>query len=155
MTENDTQHATNVSMDARLVGLSAQVVSFQKLMDERDKRYSERDVANKQAAQAALDSAAKAGEKTELALKEYKVASNEWRDTVKDLVGRMPSRTEVEVIVKNIDEKIGRLDRDMRAIGANAISTAGRGVGMTQMWGYIVQGLTLAMALGLGLHFGK
>lgn len=62
------------------------VDSLHALMDERDRRYSEIDKANKAALAVALATATKADEKTEQALKEYKMGANEWRDTVKDLI---------------------------------------------------------------------
>jgi hypothetical protein len=61
----------------------------EKFQAERDRRYEERDVANKAAVMAALASAERMAEKTEAALKEYKVGANEWRDTVKDLISGM------------------------------------------------------------------
>ncbi len=59
-----------------------------KFHQERDQRYQERDVANKMAVRAALDAADKASEKTEMALKEYKIGANEWRSTVQDVLAR-------------------------------------------------------------------
>ena len=151
----DDQHATNVSIDGRLSALSAQITSLDKLNEERDRRYEERDRSNKEAVRAALMSAEKASEKTESALKEYKIASNEWRDTVKDLVSRMPARTELEAIVKHVVEKISRLDVDIRPLGAAVNTASARGLGLNQMWSYVVQAITIAGALGLVLTFSK
>ncbi len=52
------------------------------LLDERDK-------ANKEAIKAAFMASEKASEKTELALKEYKIGADEWRDTVRDLINNL------------------------------------------------------------------
>ena len=86
--------------------VKADLRGLRDLMNERDKRYSEVDKASKEAVQAALAAAEKAvqaalaaaekaAEKTEAALKEYKTGANEWRDTVKDLIGNLrESRSE-------------------------------------------------------------
>ena len=80
---------------SELRALKAEFHAFKDLMAERDRRYEERDQANKDAIRAAFASAEKASEKTESALKEYKVGANEWRDTVKDLIGNLrESRSE-------------------------------------------------------------
>lgn len=66
--------------------LSAEFDGFRELMNERDCRYTERDLANKESVRKAFDAAEKLSERTEAALKEYKIGANEWRDTVKDLI---------------------------------------------------------------------
>ena len=75
--------------DPTLRELVAELDGFRELMDERDKRYEERDHANKEAVRAARDSSEKAGEKTDSALKEYKSGANEWRDTVESLISNL------------------------------------------------------------------
>lgn len=65
-----------------------------RFLTERDLRYKERDEANKQAVKEAMAAADKATEKTEIALKEYKVGANEWRDTVQDLIARQSGQTQ-------------------------------------------------------------
>ena len=80
--------------------LAARVDALKELSDERDKRYEERHVADqdavkaalaaaKEAVSAALASSEKAAEKFSDALAEYKKGANEWRDTVKDLIGNL------------------------------------------------------------------
>lgn len=64
-------------------------------MDERDKRYRMLDKSRNRAIEAALASMTRMADMTALALKEYKVGANEWRDTVKDLVAKMPTRAEL------------------------------------------------------------
>lgn len=94
--------------------------SLTKLMDERDKRYSERDTANKDAVKAALASAKEASDKTEEALKEYKLSANEWRDTVKDLVSLMPTKNEVRQQTEAFSDRIASMrsdfDHQMRSL---------------------------------------
>lgn len=65
-----------------------------RFQDERDRRYRERDESNKQAVKDAMAAADKAAEKTEVALKEYKVGANEWRSTVQDLIARQGGQSQ-------------------------------------------------------------
>jgi len=90
------------------------------IMDERDRRYAERDLAAKEAVRAALAAAEKASEKTEAALKEYKIGANEWRDTVKDLIAGLKEK---------------RSEHEGESIGKHAL------------WGYLVGGAGLAAAI--------
>lgn len=72
----------------RLRVLHAEFKGFRTLMNERD-------TANKEAVKVALSKAEKATERTDEALKEYKASANEWRDTVKDMIGNLrESRSE-------------------------------------------------------------
>lgn len=90
------------------------------LIEERHSLYNERSAATnkameaaltaaKEAVQAALQATKEAAEKTEMALKEYKTGANEWRDTVKDLVSRMPTRDEISKDIQSLTEKIADL----------------------------------------------
>jgi len=76
----------------RLAALEAQIKSERELRLALKELLDERNEANQAAIQAAFASAEKASEKTELALKEYKIGSNEWRSTVNDLVSRISSK---------------------------------------------------------------
>jgi hypothetical protein len=125
-------HEPNLrEVTAELDGLKdlalAKIEALREVMDERDKRYAAGDqsgrtavdaalAAAKEAVQTAMVANEKAAEKTEQALKEYKSASNEWRDTVKDLVSRMPTRDEMASINKNLEEKILRNETEVREL---------------------------------------
>jgi len=108
--------------------LAAKLCAFETLMNERDRRYEERDKANKEAVRSALAAAEKAAEKTESALKEYKIGSNEWRDTVKDLVGRMPSRVETDRQFNSLEDDIVSL-RETRSETTGATNQTAKLVG--------------------------
>jgi hypothetical protein len=105
----------DLEISNELYALRADFRGFASLMTERDRRYEERDVAAKDAVRAAMAAAALATDKTELALKEYKVSANEWRDTVKDLVARMPSRVEIEHQLTALEKEISGL-RESRSV---------------------------------------
>jgi hypothetical protein len=120
------------TLEAKLDGLRELVTTkfeyIESLMTERDQRYSERDVAAKEAVRAALAASEKASDKTERALQEYKIGANEWRDTVKDLIaGLRESRQE----------------------------HAGESIGAKALWGYIVGAAGFAAIIVTLLRFWK
>lgn len=117
--------------------LSAQERMSAQAMAAADKAVDAALAAAKEAVRAALASGEKASEKTEIALKEYKTASNEWRDTVKDLVSRMPTRETVDKDIKALSDKI----QDLR-------ETRSESVGSKLAWGSVVGLVILLIALG-------
>lgn len=115
------------------------------IIQQNDKRYEERDAANKEALKAALAAAEKAAEKTDVGLKEYKVSTNEWRDTVKDLVSRMPTLVFVDDKFKSLEEKltlerrakesvVEKLDDRIDALEESREGMRQRGMGVNQGW---------------------
>lgn len=122
--------------------LGTYVAHNEAMRAEMDKRYEERDHANKAAVHAALAAAEKAADKTAAALAEYKVASNEWRDTVKDLVSRIPSRSEIEAQNKSIEERIAQqgktFDATLKPVLEYIAADRGRGVGISTTWGVLL-----------------
>lgn len=122
-----------------------------RLAEERDKRYSERDSANKDAVKAALAAVEKGSEKTEIALKEYKTGANEWRQTVTDLTSRMPSNVEVERRFSEIGGKIYDL-RESRT------KSEGQTAGLTMGWKILIGAVGFVSVLlgilvsGIGLY---
>jgi len=121
--------ATLREVDLRLAGL-------RDLFDERDRRYEERAKASGTAVDAALasvkeqtranfEASEKAIVKAENAQREYNVRSNEFRGQLDDQAKRLISRTEVDSIVKNLEEKIGRLDTDIRGLRESRGAGAG------------------------------
>ena len=111
---------------ARLVGLegviTAQIAGFKDLMTERDLRYSERDLANKEAVHMALRSVDKATDQTAAQLEEYKKANNEWRDTIRDLISALRESINKE---EGSREKGESVKSDHRANIAIMIAFAG------------------------------
>jgi hypothetical protein len=95
--------------------------SLRDLIDERDKRYEERDQANKATVNAAMRAAQDAADKIEKAFLAYKEVSNEWRGTLNDIVGRMATRIEVERQFGEMQCKISELRESRSAqTGQNA-----------------------------------
>jgi alpha-L-arabinofuranosidase len=88
---------------------------FKELIDANDRRYEQRFkdsqtaiaaalTSAKDAVAAALAASEKAAEKTEVALKEYKMVSNEWRGTVTDLTTNMPTRRDLQTVEAQVHE---------------------------------------------------
>ena len=70
-------------------------VNLRQVIDERDRQYTERDQAGKDAVKAALVSVERLADITAVGLKEYKASANEWRATVQDLIANLKeSRSE-------------------------------------------------------------
>jgi len=62
---------------------------LKELVDERDRRYSMMDDANKAAVRAAFEAQEKITIENKSALDAYKASANEWRATVQDLIGNI------------------------------------------------------------------
>ena len=145
---------------------NAKIESLKIVIDERDKLYSERDKSSHTAVDAALtavkDQTASAFaankesvSKYETAQHEYNVRTNEFRGQLEDQAKRLIPRAEVETIVKNLEEKIARLDTDTR-INREAITTGmGKGAGMNQLWEYILAGVGLLGSFGMGIYLTR
>ena len=105
----------------------AEFKTFRELMDERDKRYAERDAGNKERVALAFTAAKEAAAETKEALTEYKKGANEWRDTVKDLIASL----------------------------REALTTRqATGAGMEKLWGWIAFAI-MAVIAALGLFLKK
>jgi hypothetical protein len=129
------------------------------LIEERDKRYTERAESADKAVQAALAAAEKAvnaaltaakeaAEANAIALKEYKQGANEWRATVTDITARMPTRPEMESAIKVLEDKINDL-RESRS------ASVGKGMGLNAGWGYLIGAVGLIGAIvALVVKFG-
>jgi len=107
--------------------LLSKMESLRDVVNERDRLYKERDDSRRTAVDAALAAAKentassfaaseKAIVKAENAQSEYNVRSNEFRGQLDDQAKRLISRVEVESLTRNLEEKIGRLDMDVRGL---------------------------------------
>jgi multidrug efflux pump subunit AcrA (membrane-fusion protein) len=107
--------------------LISKIESLKELVNERDRLYKERDESRRTAVDAALAAAKentassfaaseKAIVKAENAQNDYNVRSNEFRGQLDDQAKRLIARTEVETMVKNLEEKINRIDIDTRGL---------------------------------------
>jgi len=127
----------------KLARLRAEFESFRQLMDERDASAK----ASINAALAAINSA---GDKTEVALREYKVTANEWRGTLNDVITRTMTRADWEREHRVVEEKIQDL-REYRS-GSLAATETLRAIHAGQRWLVGFSVATLLSAAGLVIH---
>jgi len=129
------------------------------LMEERDRRYTERAeaadkavaaalAAAKEAVNAALTAAKEAQLANAVALKEYKDGANEWRATVTDITARMPTNVEMDRRFDVVDEKIARLR-------AAEDKSTGKSVGLNAGWSYLIAAVALLVSVGTLLRSWK
>lgn len=94
-----------LDLEMAVARLETEITGLRDLMVERDRRYTERDAASKEAE--ALQAAS---------LHEYKVSSNEWREALNGVIARNPTRDELERRTKVLEDKIADL-RETRSLG--------------------------------------
>lgn len=120
--------------------LAGYISHNESMRDETDRRYEQRFVAQERAVEAALTSAKEAVLKAETASEKRFEGVNEFRATLADQAATLISRTEVEQVIKALDEKVdavtGRMDR-----------LDGRSGGLNSSWGYLIGGIMAAGAL--------
>ena len=101
------------------------------LIEERDRRYNERFIAQEKAVEAALTSAKEAVLKAEGAAERRFESVNEFRNTLADQARDLMPRLETEALIKNIEEKVTRLER-------RDITRSGEHTGRENLWAYAV-----------------
>jgi len=175
-------HEPNLrELTAELDGLrtlmNARLGAFEKLMDERNDWYGERDkdrqisvdkalTAAKELSSQASTASKEAVTKNETAQHEYNLRSNEFRGQLDDQAKRLIARTEVEALLKamqerfeasirNLEDKNSINDREIRTVRENVGLTGGKSAGVEAMWNKIVQVLTLLGGIGGGVVITK
>ena len=93
------------------------IKSLRDLIDERDRRYEERDKSNKDAVKLAFTAMDKASESTAEALKEYKATANEWRATLSDFTAKAASKDDVDRRFDELSKQIASLRESRSAFG--------------------------------------
>ena len=106
--------------------------SLRDLIDERDRRYEERDAASKAAVGAAFRAAERISEKTEAALKEYKATANEWGSTFGKLIERTATKEDVDRRFDEIKAQVADL-RESRSAARGSQGSDARAK-VTQGW---------------------
>jgi len=100
-------------------------------IESNDLRYEQRFLSSQQALNAALESASTAVIKAETATEKRFDSVNEFRATLADQQRTYMPRSEVDIIIKNLEERV--------SINANQISTlVGQKSGRTDQTGYIL-----------------
>jgi len=87
---------------------------LERVIAEHDRRYEQRFTA----AEIALT-------KAELALRDYKVGSNEWRDALKDQSSRMATREELDKVDRGLQQlQRDKANLDGKLLVASAVTAA-------------------------------
>lgn len=85
--------------------IDAKLAALHMRMDERDRLYSERAESQREAIL-----------KAEKAQSEYNVRSNEFRGQLDDQAKTLMPRSEASALITNLNEKIKRIDEDIRTL---------------------------------------
>lgn len=138
--------------------LLSKIDNLKELVNERDRLYKERDDARRVAVDAALAAAKeqtassfsaseKAIVKAENAQSDYNIRSNEFRGQLDDQAKRLISRTEVEEMIKNVVEKISRIDNDVRSLRESRTEGVGEKGGRLSSQALLAWGVGLVVGL--------
>ena len=153
-------------LDGLRAVMTAKLEAMKALIDERDRMYAERDNSRRTAVEAALIAAKEqtatsfaaskeAISKADTAQHEYNIRSNEFRGQLDDQAKRLISRTEVEGMIKNVEEKIARSDNDQRVMNDRVGSGEGRGAGMDKLFQYFLSVIGILGSFGLGIYISR
>lgn len=111
-----------------------------RIMDERDNQYNRRFSDAEKAVNAALTAAKEAVIKAELAAEKRFESVNEFRNTLSDQQRTLMPRTEAELLIRTLSDKID-------ANTSNLTTVAGQKSGAQNLFGYIVGAAGIALAL--------
>lgn len=136
--------------------LLAEFRSFQKLMDERDKRYeskfgdSEKAVASALAAQkemtgGAFVSSEKAIVKAEESQKSYNVSHN-------DLIRKMDEQNKATMPRLETESRFAAMEEKITTLKASVDIRTGSGSGMQALWGWIMGAVVIVLSAASYLH---
>lgn len=113
---------------------------LERIIDERDNQYNRRFSDAEKAVNAALTAAKEAVIKAELAAEKRFESVNEFRSTLSDQQRTLMPRSEAELLIKTLTDKI-----DTNT--ANLTMVAGQKSGAQNLFGYIVGAAGIALAL--------
>jgi hypothetical protein len=86
----------------------------------------------------------KALELIAISLADYKTTANEWRGTVQDIIGKNPTRAEMQTLFERLGDKVSSLERAEN-------KNEGKSSGFSLSWGIVIAivglGLTLMLVL--------
>jgi hypothetical protein len=110
------------------------------IMDERDKRYEERFLAQEEAMKTALTSAKEAVTKAEIANEKRFDSVNEFRETLRDQTSTFMPRSEVQLGIDTVTEKINSINAKLERMD-------GKGIGINQLLGYLFASAALIVTI--------
>lgn len=126
----------------------ADLGAIRAVLDERDRRYSERFDAQEKAVAAALAAAKEAVLKAEQASEKRFDGVNEFRATLSDQAATFMPRKEAQAESAMLREKIDTTNTLLSALSGRVDTLIGARTGATDMWGWIVGAVGVLLALG-------
>jgi hypothetical protein len=147
------EQRTSVTGESALIAsIQSDLAGLRELMQETDKRYAERFQAQEKFHAAALAASEKQVALAEANAEKWRANANEWRGAMDDREGKF-------VLKDSLGPELSALHKEVDVLRENAQLTAGKGAGMTTMWGYVTAAVTLLIsvlgAFGIVLHFSK
>jgi predicted RecB family endonuclease len=131
---------SNNELLSRVVALEASLTSLGKVLDERDLRYDQRSKSQDTAVSAALSTSKEAMVIAAAATEKRLDALNELRKMAEDQGREFARKTETDLI-------IGGLGRRLENLETTVNSSASRGSGMRDAWGYVLAAATVVVAI--------
>jgi hypothetical protein len=132
-------------LKARLVAQESAFLAFKELMDERDRRYEQRSNSQDIAVGSALATSKEAVDKAETATERRLEVLNELRGVVVDQAREFARKTEVDLLIKGIVERIDALTSLVNTQQAH-------GGGIKDAFGYVVAAAGLLIAV-IAIYF--
>jgi hypothetical protein len=152
----DKAGCTHAELVPRVQVLEADLKAFEKLMDERDKRYQEGAVAQKEAVNAALATSKEAVVKAENATEKRFEGVNEFRESLADQASTFMRSDVVTLALSAMDKKIddqGRVIQLMQTLAIQATEKrSALSTGLGQAWGFIAAGAAVLLVAYDILH---
>lgn len=115
------------------------------VIEEMDRRYVAMSAAQERATKVALEAQEKAILKAEAAAEKRFDSVNEFRKTLTDQAGTFATREAVNGQVESLKADIKRIENQNAAV-------AGRGLGMSQLWGLLMGAAALLTAVFIALR---
>ena len=132
--------ALDQQIKTALISANLTTLTTDELMKERDRRYMALFAASDAAVAAALTASHEATSKAESAAEKRFEAVNEFRTTLSDQATLFLNRSEYDVAIANVTERV-------RDLSSRMDRSDGKGAGLNAGWGYLVGGVGFFVAV--------
>jgi len=119
------------------------------LIEEKDRRYEQRFLAQQDAMKQALAAVNLASEKAEANGDKWRASANEWRQAMNDRERQFLPRIEAAQLIKSLEDRVTSLKEDSEKEKERGDKGEGRSSGVSALWGWIVAAAMLASNLYL------
>lgn len=136
----DKTPCTMTQLAARVTALETHFIAFEKLLDERDKRYQQRSDGQDKSVSTAMDASKEAIIKAETATEKRLESLNELRGAMADQSKDFARLAEMNLLFSAVEKRI-------TAITDLVQTQISRGTGMKDLGAYVVAGAGLLIAM--------